>query len=292
MLFPPEGELIEVDGTDIHVQVFGDNGPDLVLLHGASGNSRDFTFSLVPALQDRYRIIVMDRPGLGWSEAAPGFGGILDTDGESPQLQARLLREAAKAVGISRPMVLGHSYGGAVAMAWVLDDPEAAAMISLAGASQPWPGDLHWQYPVQASVPGSLFAIPMVTAGMPRGTLDSVVASIFAPQAEPEGYAEHIGAPLSLRRRTLRENSRQVNGLRPHIVEMSKRYDNLTLPIEILHGDADDIVPLSVHSQPLADQVDSVNLTVLPGIGHMPHHAALDETIAAIDRAATRAGLR
>ena len=53
--------------------------------------------------------------------------------------------------------------------------------------------------------------------------------------------------------------------------------------MEIIHGDADTIVPLSV---------PNAVLTVLDGIGHMPHHAAPDAVEDAIDRAAQRAGLR
>jgi pimeloyl-ACP methyl ester carboxylesterase len=61
--------------------------------------------------------------------------------------------------------------------------------------------------------------------------------------------------------------------------------------VEILHGDADLIVPLEVHSEPLSAQIPDATLTVLPGIGHMLHHADPAGTDAAIDRAARRAGV-
>ena len=41
--FPPVGQVVDVDGVKVHAQVMG-NGPDLVMIHGASGNLRDFTF--------------------------------------------------------------------------------------------------------------------------------------------------------------------------------------------------------------------------------------------------------
>ena len=59
--FPPTGQLLEVNGLTVHADIRG-QGPDLVLLHGASGSSRDFTFDLVGRLQDRYRVITFDRP--------------------------------------------------------------------------------------------------------------------------------------------------------------------------------------------------------------------------------------
>ena len=81
-------------------------------------------------------------------------------------------------------------------------------------------------------------------------------------------------------------------GLRPHVVEMSELYPTLTLPVEILHGTDDTTVPLNIHSEPLARQIPGAILTRLQGVGHMPHHADPDAVLAAIDRAAVRAGLR
>ncbi len=84
----------------------------------------------------------------------------------------------------------------------------------------------------------------------------------------------------------------QINALRPQVQAMQEDYPTLTLPIELVHGDADTIVPLHIHSQPLMDLIPNGHLTVLPGAGHMPHHTHPEAVIAAIDRAAARAGLR
>ena len=289
--YPPQGEVLEVDGVEVHAEIFGD-GPDLILVHGASGNTRDFTFSLVEALQDRYRVIVFDRPGLGWTERPDRYAGAWNSSAESPHMQAELLRKAARQLGVERPLVLGHSYGGAVAMAWALDHPDTAGAIMVSAASHPWPGELHWQYPVSASPTGGALLVPLVTAFTPTFVVDNILESLFEPQAVPDGYRQHVGVGLTLRRASQRANARQVNSLRPHLVDMSEEYPRLTLPIEIVHGDADTIVPLEVHSAPLAKRVESANLTVLEGVGHMPHHVAQDAVIAAIDRAADRAGLR
>jgi pimeloyl-ACP methyl ester carboxylesterase len=97
---------------------------------------------------------------------------------------------------------------------------------------------------------------------------------------------------LTLRRQSLRANAQQVNALRPHVVRMQQSYDSLTMPIEMIHGDADTIVPLDIHAAELIKDVPNGALKVLPGEGHMPHHTSPDEVEAAIDRAAARAGLR
>ncbi len=291
--YPYEGKRLDLGDIKIHAEVFGETGPDLILIHGASGNTRDFTFSMAEKLSTRYRVIVFDRPGMGWSTQPPGFGGLFDSRPESPRLMADILGRAAEELGVENPIVLGHSLGGALAMAWALEHPDnTAALVMVAGVSHPWPGDLHWQYPVNSSVWGGNLFVPLLTAFVPRSYINGVVEGVFAPQAAPKGYIDHIGTGLSTRRASLRANARQVNGLRPFVVEMSEFYPDLTLPIEIVHGDADTIVPLAVHSVPLSERVESANLTVLDGIGHMPHHTNEADVIAAIDRAAARAGLR
>lgn len=289
--YQPTGERIEVDGMKIHVDVRG-SGPDLVLIHGASGNTRDLTFAFEDELAKRYRVIVIDRPGLGWSQQPEGYGVLWDTAGESPQLQAEILRKAAEQVGVTNPLVMGHSFGGAVAMAWAQMYEDTAGLIMVGAVSHPWPGELGWTYHWNGSLLGGALFVPLVSAFVPGSYVERTVSEIFAPAEPPEGYMEYVGTGLSLRRSALRANARQVMSLRPHIVEMSQTYPNLTLPIEIVHGDADDTVPLVIHSQPLAERAPTANLVVLEGVGHMPHHQATAEVIAAIDRAAERAGLR
>lgn len=283
--YPPTGQIIDVDGTRIHAHVQG-SGPDLVLIHGASGNTRDFTFALADRLAAEYRVIAFDRPGLGWSDS-------LGPDGISPMMQAAILQKAADRLGVQRPIVLGHSYGGAVAMAWGLTDtPDVAALVVVSGATMPWPGGLGAYYAVTGSRIGAATVIPAITAFAGEGQTKGIVAAIFAPDAPPPGYADYVGVGLTMRRATLRDNAFQVTRLRPHVLRMSEAYPRLTLPVELLHGTADTVVPADIHALPLSELLPDGNLVLIDGAGHMPHHTHPDEVIAAVNRAATRAGLR
>ena len=286
-LTPPQGQFVTVDGRQVHAHVSGPtDAPAVILLHGASGNLRDFTFDLAPRLATEFRVLAFDRPGLGYSDA-------LGADGGSPAAQARHLAAAARQLGVTRAVVVGHSYGGAVALAWALDMPEqTAAVVSLAGAANPWPGGLGPWYGIASSRLGGATVVPAIAAFAPRRLADQAVEGIFEPDPVPGGYLDHVGVDLTLRSPVLRINARQVNGLKPHVTAMQARYPGLTLPVEILHGDRDTIVPLAIHSGPLAEALPNARLTVLRGVGHMPHHARPDETVAAIRRAAARAGLR
>ncbi len=283
--YPPTGRLLAVNGVQVHAHVEG-RGPDVILLHGAGGNLRDFTFDLAGRLSGRYRVIAFDRPGLGHTGRLPGWA-------ESPAEQAALLDAAAAELGVERAVVVGHSFGGAVAMAWALDRPgRVAAVVSLAGAVEPWEGGLGAWYGVASSRLGGATVVPLVSALATEARAARTIADIFAPDPVPEGYAAHVGVALTLRPDSLRANARQVNGLKPHVTAMAARYPSLAIPIEIVHGTADTIVPIEVHSRRLAAQAPGARLTELPGVGHMPHHADPAAAVAAIDRAARRAGLR
>jgi pimeloyl-ACP methyl ester carboxylesterase len=283
--YPPTGRFVTVSGKRVHLQTEG-RGQDVVLIHGASGNLRDFTFRLMPQLARRYRVTAFDRPGLGWSDD-------LGEDGVSPFAQAAALRAAATEAGIRRPVVVGQSYGGAVAMAWALSDPAGtAAVVSIAGATMPWPGGLGPFYAILGSDLGAATVVPLITAFTSDRRAEAAVRGIFAPEPVPEGYLDHVGAGLTLRRESLVANARQVNGLKPYLQAMSEAYPRLRLPVEAVHGDADRIVPLRIHSEPLVRLLPDARLTVLAGAGHMPHQTRTDAVIAAVDRAAARARLR
>ncbi|MFN3970719.1 MAG: alpha/beta fold hydrolase [Gemmobacter sp.] len=278
--WPPTGRILTVDGKRVHAHVEG-SGPDLVLIHGASGNTRDFTFALSKRLAREFRVIAFDRPGLGYSDD-------LDKDGQSPVAQADHLRAAARQLGVRRPIVLGHSYGGAVAMAWALRDPETRGVVSVSGATMPWPGGLGAWYSLTGSAVGGATVVPLISAYASLDRAEGLVARIFAPAAVPEGYVDYVGPGLSLRRDSLRNNSRQVGNLKPYLEAMAPDYPKLTLPVEIIHGTADSIVPHLVHAVPLSERLPNARLTLIEGAGHMPHHSHPDAVIEAVRRLARR----
>ena len=191
--FPPEGQMLTVDGVQVHAVVMGE-GPDIVLLHGASGNTRDFTFALAPQLAQHFRVIMFDRPGLGWTERTSSrFGGAWNTAAESPAEQALLLQKAAKLLDVSNPVVVGQSYGASLAWAWGLHAPnETAALVSIAGVANPWPGKLSRMRRWNASAVGGALLVPLITAFAPKKAVVDTIESIFEPQNAPPGYLDYV----------------------------------------------------------------------------------------------------
>jgi len=283
--FPPEGEILDIDGIPVHAVVMGE-GPDVVLIHGSSGNTRDMTFALAPILAENYRVIVFDRPGLGYS-------GRFNSDGETLVEQAEILQKAAQELGADKPIVAGQSYGGAVALAWAVTQPEhISALVPIAPASHPWDEPLDGFNRMASTGLGRTLLLPPITAHTPDWYVDQALDAVFAPQKAPEGYAAHFGPGLTMRSDSMHANALHRRNLLDEITALQPRYSEITVPTEIVHGTADTTTGLEHHSEQLAQQIPQAELMSLDGIGHMPHVVAAPEVAAAIDRAADRAGLR
>ncbi|MEL6318923.1 MAG: alpha/beta fold hydrolase, partial [Pseudomonadota bacterium] len=282
---PPIGRFVDADGVRLHVVDEGpaDDPAPVVLIHGASGNVRDFTFAFSARLAARgRRVLAVDRPGFGYSERGPRAE-------PGPGAQARMMRAAVARLGVgggggaARAVIVGHSLGAAPALAWALDAPESVrGVLSLAGVSHPWPGGVdaiyHW---ARAPVAGRLVSAAVGALYSGEAT-KTAVAGIFAPQAPPPGYMDYVGVGLALRPSTFRHNAEDIAGLKARVAEQARRYATLAVPVEVVHGAADRIVYAEIHAAGMARDAPEARVSVLDGVGHMPHHAAPEAVLAAI----------
>ena len=282
--YPPSGGFVEIDNALIHYVEAAPAEPQgrpIVLVHGASGNAGDMVASLMPELSKRHRVIAFDRPGHGWSER-PSTGDVSD-----PAVQARILHDATTKIGIESPVLLGHSWGGAVATAWALDYPDdLSGMLVLSGATHPWEGDAAWYHRlVTTPLIGSIF---LRLLAVPGGLLmaRAGVAGVFAPDSAPEDYAQRIGLPLLFRPGHFLANSTDSSRLREHLVRQSGRYQDIRVPTIIITGNRDQVVWAKLHSYALHGQIVGSELIKLVGVGHMPHYVRADVVIDALERLA------
>src|SRR5829696_115022 len=273
---PATGRFVPVSGGSLHVIEKAPAGgapdrPVFVLLHGAAANLHDPERALGERLSQRYRVLLIDRPGHGWS--TPGTGA----DAVSPHGEAALLHEGLQRLGVTSFVLVGHSWGGTFAAAYTLDYPQdVAGLILLAPVAYPWLGRTNWYYelgamPVIGPAFAHLFALPLGLLLTPYA-----VQIVFSPNQPPPDYVSRTSARLALRPSEFLANAREVAGLKAFVAGQVARYQRLTVPTVIITGTADAVVPPNVHARPLAAALPRARLLLLPGVGHMPHYTAPD----------------
>lgn len=286
---PPRGRFVRVTGGQMHVVDIGPRGVDrdrlpIVLLHGASSNLEDMRIALGERLARGRRVILIDRPGHGWSDRP---GGDADAD---PGRQAALILETLDGLDVRRALVAGFSWSGALATALALAAPtRVAGLILLAPVTHPWRGGISWHYRVGAApLLGPLLAHTVV---LPVGImmLAPSVRRAFAPQPPPDNYVARAAIPLLLRGAPFLANARDVAALKAAVAAQAPRYPAIDVPIVVMTGDKDLTVSPRTHSQAIAAALPRARLIILPGVGHMLHHAAADAIIDEIDRLAAPA---
>jgi pimeloyl-ACP methyl ester carboxylesterase len=279
---PPRGRFIEINGVRQHVvELAGEGtGPEsrsIVLLHGAGCNLEDLRALGERLVGHRHRVILVDRPGQGWSEAK-------ECEANSPANQAAILRDVLDRLGASRVFVVGHSWGGTLALAFALAYPDrVAGLVLLAPPTHPRLRRLTALYRVLATpYLGWLFAR---TLALPLAVpvFAPSVRTAFLPQKLPPHYLKRAAAFLILRPKSFLANARDIAGLQEFLARQAPRYATLKVPTLVVTGARDRIVSPREHAAALAAAIPGAKLVVLPGIGHMPHHADPEKTVALIE---------
>lgn len=284
---PPVGGFAEVGGTRVH-HVHIPAGPEadlppVVFVHGASGNLLDQMVPIRPLLEGRARLLFLDRPGHGWSQRGAGNG--------DPAAQARTVAALMDHHGIAEAVIVGHSFGGAVAAAFAVEHPErTAGLVFLSAATHPWPGgETSWYYKLSAlPLLGRLF---VETLAWPGGMLriDAASSCVFAPNRMPETYLADAGISLVLRPSAFRWNAMDVAGLYDHVAAYSGRYGEIEAPTVVISGNRDTVVYEEIHSVGLARDIPGAEMVWVDNLGHKPDWVAPDLVVAAIEKVAGKA---
>jgi len=271
--YPPDGRLVDVAGGTMHVVERGPGdaaGPPVVLIHGASSNLGAMRWPLGEALARRHRVILIDRPGHGWSTRD-------DLENSSPAMQARMIDQALDRLGVSGAILVVHSLAGALGALMALDYPaRVAGLVMLAPVTHPWPGGVGaYNKVVTTPVIGPLLAN---TVTLPIGwwLTEPAARAVFRPQLMPDDYVADSATSLLLRPREFRANAWDLVTLKAAVREQSARYADIRVPTVVIHGDADTTVSLTIHARQFAAAVPHAKLIELPNVGHMVQNAAPD----------------
>ena len=278
--FPAEGKAIEVTGATLNVLDIGPRdaaGPPIVLIHGASSNLEAMRRPLGDRLSINHRVILIDRPGHGWSSAA-------GEESATPAAQGRMIEEALRKLDVGPVILVVHSWAGALGARMALDYPaRLAGLVMLAPVAYPWPDGVGWYNElVTKPVIGPLLAY---TITLPLGYFlaESGARAVFLPQVMPDDFVANSATPLLLRPREFLANARDLVRLKQAVTEQSPRYGEISAPTVVISGDVDKTVSTNIHSRPFVAAVANAKLVVLPGVGHMVQNVAPDLVIREID---------
>lgn len=280
---PPIGDLMRVDDVTLHYydtaatqRVAPTGGSPLVFIHGASSNLLDAVLAFEKPLGGKRRLIFVDRPGHGYSTRHLAAQS-------DPRRQADLIAKLLSRLRVDHAIVVGHSWGGAVAAAMGLQHRDLVkGLVFLAPATHPWPGGVLWYYRA-ANLPiiGHAFAWFVASfVGSPR--INCAAAAVFSPDRMPPDYSGIVGAELALRPAQFLANAADIVDLHPHVMEMSRDYWTITTPALIMTGTKDDVVWRHLHAHGLMRDLPDAQLIEFENCGHMPHHSRNSETVAAI----------
>jgi pimeloyl-ACP methyl ester carboxylesterase len=273
----PVDGFVTADGARLHYLEKGAGAP-VVFLHGNGSMIGDFVSS---GITDRaaydHRVVAFDRPGFGYSDRPRGRNW-------GPSEQAKLLLQAFSQLGIERPIIVGHSWGTLVALALALECPEkVAGLVLLSGYYYPVPRpQTNAPAPFGLSIIDDLFRhTALLLAG--HAMASNAVKRVFAPCAVPERFKEHYSIPHALRPSQIKAVVEEAEMLPDCAGTLSQSYKDLEVPVRLIAGSDDRIVETDKHSARLHRELGTSTFRVVPGIGHMVHHAAPDEVVAAID---------
>ncbi len=278
---PPLGRFVTVEGVRLHYITRG-SGEVVTLIHGNGMTGQDFEIAgLIDALAMHFRVIVFDRPGYGYSERPRRDWGPAD--------DAALLENALARLGVSRAVVVGHSYGALVAMALALNHPaRARGLVLISGYYYPTlRSDVFLMSPPALPVFGDFLRHTFAPL-LARAWLPVFVKRLFEPSPVPAAFERHYPRGLAVRPSQLRAEAQDAAAMTPAALALCDRYKELKMPVMIVAGSDDKWVDVSQANR-LHKAVAGSQLVLLPGLGHMAHHLATERVAEAVELAAKKA---
>lgn len=260
-LVPMDGRLVEAGGTILHVTEQGEGRP-LLLIHGLGAQLRSFGREMVDDLARDHRVIRVDRPGSGYSPRLPGKSQRLAD-------QADAIAALIDVLGLEKPILVGHSLGGALSLRIAEGYPDKVGGLALiAPATQSV--DRVPEVFRGLMVPMHLAGLVARTIAVPLGLAarDKVHAEVFKPEPVPADYVTAGGGALALRPANVEAACGDLQLARSDAADMVARYPSLRVPTTILFARGDNLLDPLEHGEKTASQIPGATLTLVEG-GHM-----------------------
>ena len=273
-----KGEFVTVEGVRLHYVSVG-RGTPVVLLHGNAGFTHDYSAVMTLLARRGFRALAFDRPGHGRSERPEDGATTAD-------VQARLIRLALLALEVEQPIMVGHSWGGLLILAYALQyRTDTAGLVLLAPAIYP-ERDEFTTSKTLVGIPGLGNLLIRMSKLFINWEIKRTLDRAFSPDEVPSKYLE-LATTIWNRPEQVRAIVEDEADFGLSAEGVSSRFGEIRAPTVIVTGDVDHLVKPEVHSFPLHKAIPHSRLVVLPGTGHMLPQTRPEAVLEAIETLST-----
>jgi len=275
----PTGSFMQVGALRMHYIERPGSGTPVVLIHGLPGTAQDF--DAVTPLLAGHRTIAIDRPGFGYSS-----GGYVSFDRQLSGIHALLSR-----LNVIRPILVGHSYGGTVALGYAERYPgetrglvlvDAAAAGVHLGAFDEAQARLvqALQLPVVRQIANATFGQLLLSVSANQGD-----SKAFDPQPVNSGHHHRLLA-INMTHGNLEAFAGEQLAANGVISNIDQRLRMIATPVVVIEGDHDQLVE-PMFARRLAASLPDAHLVMVSG-GHMVPYTHPATIAAAVSELAGR----
>jgi pimeloyl-ACP methyl ester carboxylesterase len=267
------GSYLDLDGEKVRYFQKG-SGKDVLLIHGLPGSIEDWD-PVIDGLAAKYRVTAYDRPGFGFSSDSVDRHTVTGNAETAVKLMEKL--------GLRDAVVVGHSYGGGIALAMAArKTANVRGYVSLGGVSQPTEQVMFIFYMNRVPLIGRGLAAAG-TALLGDSMMEEMVRLAFTPDMSilTPDYV-HKRREMMFQTKVVMSLSAEEVRLNGDMASLQQAYPGIAARFIILHGDGDMMVPV-VDSRKLAKALPNSVLKELPGTGHMVQFKHPGDVIAAVD---------
>ena len=259
---PKFGKTTELHGAEIHWYEAGAGKP-IIMLHGLAGNLRNFTYALTDKLNQDYRVIAIDRAGCGWSKRSKPESATL-------QEQARIISEFIEKEKIEKPLVVGHSLGGAIALTLALEHKDKISGLALICPVTRMIDDIPdiFRFLNISNKWFRIFLAYTLSSLIGVLTREKSFKTAFSPEPVCNNFATKGGGDFALSSNSFIKTSEDLTFAISSAPSVVGRENELKLPIGVLFGEDDEILDAKLHGEKFSE-LTGAELKILPNKGHM-----------------------
>lgn len=248
-----------VFGDSVFVRTYGDTSRQAVLLiHGVGDEASQVWDQTIPALQNKYFVLVVDLPGFGKSGKANEL--------YTPQRYTAFLRWLTDEYQTGPVYLVGHSLGAGISLAFAGTHPSAVKRLVLADLY----GVLHRDLLIRHLTQQKESEHPALIRG-PMHLLNGLIRSvmqIFSDQSIANNIEKILNDPVA-RKTALGGNAQKIAGLGLIAYDFGWALDRVTAPTCIVWGEQDHIAPLRT-AKVLQHRIKQTELKIIPDAAHSP----------------------